>query len=257
MSPSSSAVHRAALIAETDALAELLREADPATPIPACPGWTLADLVTHVGRAQRWAAAMITERASEKLDTRAVPGGARPEEPEAAARWLSEGVRLVPAAGDATGADIAVWTTLGTPQPAAWWLRRLTNEVIVHRADALLALGRTVAVEPGLAADAICEWLDLLSIGLARRGEAVLPGGATLHLHAIDPGLGVDGEWFIRPEGPSIGWESVHGKATTAVRANAAALLLALMGRIRPEDSELEIHGNPEVFSYWLEQTPF
>ncbi|WP_432278328.1 maleylpyruvate isomerase N-terminal domain-containing protein [Nocardia carnea] len=29
------------------------------TPIPTCPGWTLADLVTHVGRARRWAATMI------------------------------------------------------------------------------------------------------------------------------------------------------------------------------------------------------
>lgn len=89
MHPSSSAVHRAALIAETDALADLLRAAGPATPIPTCPGWTLADLVTHIGRAQRWAATMITERATEELDTRAVAGGARPKEPEAAAQWLS------------------------------------------------------------------------------------------------------------------------------------------------------------------------
>ncbi|MFI9536089.1 hypothetical protein ACIG56_22915 [Nocardia fusca] len=38
---------------------------------------------------------MITHRATRELDTRAVPDGARPKEPAAAARWLPEGARLV------------------------------------------------------------------------------------------------------------------------------------------------------------------
>jgi hypothetical protein len=91
---------------------------------------------------------MITHRATRELDTRAVPDGARPKEPAAAARWLPEGARLVLTAVDATGADIAVWTTLGTPRPAHWWLRRLAHEATVHRADALLALDRPVTIEP-------------------------------------------------------------------------------------------------------------
>ena len=257
MTASTTAALRAALIAETDALADLLREADPATPIPTCPGWTLADLATHVGRGQRWVAAMITDRATEELDMRAVPDGARPKDPEAAARWLSEAARLLLTAIEETDADIPVWTTLGTPQPTHWWLRRLTHEVTVHRADALLALGRPVTIEPALAADAICESLDVLSIVLARRAVTVLPDSTTLHLHATDPGLGTDGEWTIRSSGPSIAWEHAHTKATTAMRASAATLLLTLMGRIRPDDPELEILGEPTVLTHWLEHAPF
>ncbi|MEU1545838.1 maleylpyruvate isomerase family mycothiol-dependent enzyme [Nocardia sp. NPDC005745] len=250
-------LHRAALITETDALAELLREADPATTIPTCPGWTLADLTTHVGRAQRWAAAMITDRSTVELDTRAVPEGARPADPRAAARWLSEGARLVLAAVDSTGAHVEVWTTLGTPRPVGWWIRRLTHEAVAHHADALLALGRPVSIEPAVAADAISEWLDLLRVGLTRRAETVLPGGATLHLRATDQGLGSDGEWFIRPSGPSIAWEHASTKATVAVRARAATLLLVLLGRIRPDGPGVEIHGDPSTLIRWLERTPF
>ncbi|MEV8015780.1 maleylpyruvate isomerase N-terminal domain-containing protein [Streptomyces sp. NPDC086554] len=32
---------------------ELARGADPATPIPTCPGWTLSDLVRHHGTTHR------------------------------------------------------------------------------------------------------------------------------------------------------------------------------------------------------------
>ncbi|WP_083864204.1 maleylpyruvate isomerase family mycothiol-dependent enzyme [Nocardia exalbida] len=250
-------LHRAALITETDALAELLREADPATPIPTCPGWTLADLATHVGRAQRWAAAMITDRSTEEFDIRAVPDGARPADPQAAARWLSEGARLALAAVDSTGPDAEIWTTLGTPRPVHWWIRRLAHEAVAHHADALLALGRPVSIEPAVAADAISEWLDLLSVGLTRRAETVLAADTTLHLHATDPELGPDGEWIIRPSGRSITWEHAHAKATVAVRARAFILLLVLLGRIRSDDPGVEIHGDPGILTWWLERTPF
>ncbi|MCX0272938.1 hypothetical protein NLM24_19955 [Nocardia zapadnayensis] len=127
----------------------------------------------------------------------------------------------------------------------------------MHRADALLALGLPVAIEPGLAADAISEWLDLLSSISVRRTVTALPDSTTLHLHATDPGLGTNGEWIIRPTGPSITWEHTHESATTAVRASASTLLLVLMGRIQPDDPGLEIRGDTAVLNYWLEQTPF
>lgn len=200
---------------------------------------------------------MVNAWATEELDIRAVSDGAGPKESEAAARWLSEAVRLALTAVDSADTDTVVWTTLGTLRPVDWWLRRLTHEVVVHRADALLALGRTVAIAPDLAADAIGEWLDLLSDATARRTTTVLPDTVTLHLHATDPGLGPAGEWTIRPSGPSISWAHEHTEATTVVRGSAAALLLMSMGRVRLDDPELEIDGDPAAFAHWLEQTPF
>jgi hypothetical protein len=35
--------------------------ADPATPVPTCGRWTMADLVQHIGHVHRWAAAMVTD----------------------------------------------------------------------------------------------------------------------------------------------------------------------------------------------------
>ena len=37
------------LAAEFAALRQAAASADPGAPVPACPGWTIADLVTHVG----------------------------------------------------------------------------------------------------------------------------------------------------------------------------------------------------------------
>ena len=48
--------HIAEIEASTAGLAEILAEHDQSLPIPTCPEWTLRQLVTHVGRAQRWAA---------------------------------------------------------------------------------------------------------------------------------------------------------------------------------------------------------
>ena len=48
--------YAAVLLAENDRLATLLTTADPATPVPTCPGWSLLQLLRHVGRGHRWAA---------------------------------------------------------------------------------------------------------------------------------------------------------------------------------------------------------
>ena len=56
--------YAAALIEQNQLLGELLRDADWSTPVPTCPGWTLLQLLRHVGRGDRWAAQIITDRAN-------------------------------------------------------------------------------------------------------------------------------------------------------------------------------------------------
>ena len=127
-----------------------------------------------------------------------------------------------------------MWTFLG-PRPAAWWVRRRLHEVLVHRADAAIALGVDYDVDPALAADAISEWLERVMIQADEEGPAggdrPLGDGQSLHLHATDPGLGEAGEWTIlgRPDGIAVDHE--HGKATAALRGPARSLLLAVVRR--------------------------
>lgn len=45
------------LARETVQVEQLVRDADLAAAVAACPGWTAYDLVTHLGAIHRWAAA--------------------------------------------------------------------------------------------------------------------------------------------------------------------------------------------------------
>ena len=62
----------------TATLARLTDGADLTRPVPTCPDWTIRQLITHVGRAHRWAAAMVTARATGPLPFRQTPDGKLP-----------------------------------------------------------------------------------------------------------------------------------------------------------------------------------
>jgi uncharacterized protein (TIGR03083 family) len=243
-----------ALVEQNRLLGEMLRTADPDTPVPTCPGWALRQVLTHVGRGDRWAATIVRERADERVDIRTVPDGKPPADDPIG--WLADSARLLVDAVDATGPDVAVWTFTG-PKPAAWWIRRRLHEATVHRADAATALGVPYEIEAGLAADGVSEWLDILTSRSVPDGGPALAEGATLHLHATDDGLGTDGEWLVRSEDGRVAWEHGHGKGTAAVRGSAADLLQAVSRRIPADDARLQVLGDTGVWRTWLERTPF
>jgi uncharacterized protein (TIGR03083 family) len=245
-----------ALIEQNRLLAELIAKADPALEVPSCPGWTVRQLLTHVGRGDRWAAMIVRERADAPVEMRSVPDGKPPAELPAALAWLTGSAGLLLDAVAATGADVPVWTFLG-PRPAAWWARRRMHEAVVHRADVAIALGVPYTVEPEVAADGVSEWLDLLAARPASGEAPPLAPGATLHLHATDDGLGADGEWMVRGGGTGLVWERGHGKGTAAVRGTAADLLLALMRRIEADAPGLQVIGDESTWTGWRDRTAF
>jgi uncharacterized protein (TIGR03083 family) len=243
-----------ALLDETRALGELIRGADQATPIPTCPGWTLKQLLRHVGRGNRWSAQIVAEQRTEALDPREVPDGKPPEDPDAAIDWLNAGAQSILDAVDGVGADTEVWTFLG-PRPAKWWIRRRVHEATVHRADAALAVGTGFTLSPELAADGIDEWLERVVIE-ADTTSPPLDDGVTLHLHATDDGLGPQGEWMLTNDG-GLSCSHAHGKGAAAVRGPAIELLLAIVRRKLGSDAGVEVLGDAAVWDGWLERTPF
>jgi len=250
---------RAALLDQTQAFGELIRAADPSTPVPTCPDWTLKQLFRHVGRGSRWAAQIIAERRSQPLDPRDVRDGKPPEDPDAAIDWLNGGPQQVMVAIDQVGSDARVWTGAGI-RPAGWWIRRLLHEVGVHRADAALALGVEYSVPPTQAADAISEWIELMLLQAQRR-EPPVERGRTLHLHATDADLGPTGEWTIAhdiagDEG-GLSWTHDHGKGDVALRGPVRDLLLAIVRRRRASELDIEVFGDEAVWDTWLQRTPF
>jgi uncharacterized protein (TIGR03083 family) len=247
------------LIEQNERFAALVADADPETPVPACPGWSLGQLCRHVGRGDRWAGQIVGDRMDAPLNPRDVRGGKPPEDPAGLLPWLHGSSRQLLDAVAATGPEVPVWTFLG-PRPAGWWIRRRLHEWTVHRADAALALGVGFDLEPALAADGLSEWLGLLAGGMARGAPdgPPLEPGRTLHLHATDDGLGSAGEWLIQAaDDGQLTWENAHLKADTAVRGPALDLLLVLLRR-RPVSTEgVQVFGDEELLATWLGRTGF
>lgn len=247
--------HASALVEQNQMLGELLRSAELTTPVPTCPGWTLEKLLRHVGRGDRWAAQIIDERTLDPVDPRSVADGKPPGAIDDAISWLHASARAVVNAAAEAGPDTEVWTFLG-PRPAPWWVRRRLHEATIHRADAALALGMPYELTATLAADGISEWLDRLAAEQSSGRARSLDDGAVLHLHATDDGLGSDGEWTVRGSDSGITWQHGHDRGDTALRGRAVDLLLALVRRRTSEEAGVELIGDPDTWSAWLERTP-
>lgn len=245
----------AALLEQNHAFGEVIRSADPSTPVPTCPEWSLRQLFRHVGRGDRWAAQIVRDRLDHFLDPRDVEEGKPPPDPDGAVSWLHGGAQLLVDAVEQVGADTPVWTFLGT-RPAQWWIRRRVHEAAVHRADAALAVGLDYTLAPELAADAITEWLERATLQAGSDG-APLHAGDTVHLHATDDGLGEAGEWTLRADGGHITWSHDHGKGTVALRGPATDLLLAVTRRVAVADTDIAVFGDSAVWQNWLDHTPF
>lgn len=246
--------YAAALLDQTALFGEIIGDADPATPVPTCPEWTLQQLFRHVGRGHRWAAQIVRDRVEDYLDPRTVRDGKPPGDLDGALEWLHGGARAVIDAVADAGEETPVWTFLG-PRPSVWWIRRRLHEATVHRADAALALGLGYDLAAPLAADGISEWLDRLAAEAGNGGPAPLDTGVTLHLHTTDD-VGPAGEWMIVGDGAGMSWSHGHGKGTTAVRGRAVDLLLALLRRRSAAESGVQILGDQEVWTNWLNRTP-
>ena len=235
----------------TEQLATLLERADPGTPVPTCPEWTLVELSWHVGYAFRWMTTMGGPGASARGRRGATPGWRPPDDPAELPAWLREGAAELVGAVRSVGPSTPVWTWAGGPQPAEWWLQRMLYELVVHVADAALALGEPVTISPDLAAAGIDEWLAILPFVHDDTIEA-LPAGRSMLLHARD-----GGEWLLRGTPEGVAWERGHVKADVAVRGDAGVLYLLLNRRLPADDPTVEIHGDRPVLDTWLAHTSF
>ncbi|MDT5258120.1 MAG: hypothetical protein QOD10_3200 [Mycobacterium sp.] len=205
--------YAAAFLDENRAFAEFFRDADGSTPVPTCPGWSLTQLLRHVGRGDRWAAQIVRDRLDAYLDPRAVEGGKPPPDAADAISWLQGGARRLVDAVELSGVETPVWTFLG-PRPANWWVRRRLHETAVHRADAAIAIGGEFTLDADVAADGITEWLERVAIQAGSEGAPLpLDDGNTLHLHATDPGLATPAN------GPSVSATAGSPGPTSTARA--------------------------------------
>lgn len=163
----------------TDRFAREAAAGDLAAPVPPCPGWTLADLVVHLGEVHRWAAHAVVEGTPDGDETY---DGA----PAGLVNWYRESASRLLDVLATRGPDDPAWT-FGQPRTTAFWRRRQVHETLVHTYDALAAAGREAEwdVDPALAWDGVAEVATMFYPRQVRLDRiAPLPG--TLRLSATD-----------------------------------------------------------------------
>jgi uncharacterized protein (TIGR03083 family) len=132
-------------------LGDLLRRQDLSTPVPSCPGWTLAELAEHVGGTHRWAADILR---SGQLATQSESVGDPGE-------WYDTGWPSLLAAIDSTDIAAECWSFGPHPRRAGFWTRSQAQETALHLWDAQVATGQEARFDERLAADGIDEVLTV------------------------------------------------------------------------------------------------
>lgn len=228
-----------ALARDGEAFASVAGDADLGAPVPSCPGWTLADLVYHLGEVHHFWRTIVADR----RDT--WEGYEQPDRPADAdlVAWYRSGLADTVAVLGAVDPAQSNWTW-STDKSAAFVIRRMAQETAIHRWDAEQAAGLDTGVEPHLASDGIDEFL--MWFADEPKEGAPAPGGS-VHLHCGD----VPGEWTVRlnAEG-TYDIERAHAKGDCALRGSASDLLLALWRR-RPASS-IDVVGDAAVAARFL-----
>ncbi|MEU8568786.1 maleylpyruvate isomerase family mycothiol-dependent enzyme [Streptomyces pathocidini] len=202
----------AEVVAQTGLLRSHLGGADPAAPVPSCPGWSLERLLRHLGETHRWAEEVVRTRAVEPVSDELLNHPPRHRDGDLAALgdWLAEGAARLAEALRAAGPDAKVWTP-GPGGTAAFWARRMAHETAVHRADAALAVGAEYALATEVALDAVDEWMGFGTVEEAYEPGPGTPGllgpGRTLRFHATDPvPEAAAAEWRVDLTGTQPTW---------------------------------------------------
>jgi uncharacterized protein (TIGR03083 family) len=239
------AAYIARLRREGELMAAAAERADLDAPVPTCPGWTVRDLVRHMGLVHRWAAAHIVRRLTKPLDESEDLIGEWPDD-AALAAWFRDGFASLASALEDAEPDMVCWTFLPAPSSRAHWARRQAHETGIHRVDTELGAGEPITpFSPDFAADGIEEMLFAF-LG-SQRGKPRSGPPRTLHLHATD----TNGEWLTRIAPEAITTTREHADADCTVRGSASDLHMLLWNRLSPDD--LEVEGDRAVLGLWRE----
>jgi uncharacterized protein (TIGR03083 family) len=220
--------------------------------VPGCPDWSLRELVAHLGRVQRFWAAVVAAGPAVGPPPGSTVVDPRPADDlpaDALRAWSAESTRLLLDALRAAGPDRDCWTWWGAseaPMTSGAVARHQVQEAAVHAYDAQETIGRPEPIPADVAVDIVDE---LLVVTLGSLG-AWPHRSVRIALSATDgPTWMLD----LTPGGARPGTATGDGPLAT-MRASAGDLVLALYTRI-PLD-RIRIDGDREVverFQAWTD----
>ncbi len=208
--------------------------------VPSCPGWTVADLVFHLGEVQAFWTLVL--RAGGGLPSDADEAAAKDPGDDLLGWWRSSSAGLVEQLKgmDPTAPSWCWWNPSNSSDAAgvAW---RQAHEAVVHRWDAEAAVGDVRPIDPALAADGVDEFVARYLVG----GHWSGPSGVVL-LRPTD----VDSAWrfgcgsaSLDPDGGPFRLPDDHDGPpvpTTIVSGTAEQLDLLLWRRIDADPAHID-----------------
>ncbi len=208
-------------------------------PVPTCPGWTLRDLVLHLGQGQRRWAAVVAAGPSDgppEQDAPAVPRGHG-----ALLTWWAESTEHHLAVLREHGPDRGCWTWWDlseSPQTSGAVARHRLQEIAVHTHDAQVTLGAPEPLPVDVALDGVDEFLTTCCATTIAWPHK--PGVVDFHT--------VEGRsWRLALDADGARTTAADGTgADAAAHGTAGDLVLVLYDRV-PLDT-LRIDGDRRLF---------
>lgn len=225
-----------ALERSTGQVGALGRTVDTALAVPSCPGWSVGDLLEHLGGVHAW--------------SRSVIAGGNPKDPKPLIegdpiQWYAAQAAEMLAAMRAADPQQMAWSFRADERTAGFWFRRQAHETEMHLLDLALAADSGTDHLPALAADAVTETFDVM-LPRMNRG-APIPITAPILLSATDTGE----QWLLRPSDlpATVDYTFVDSAdaAQAAVRAAAPASALITGLWRRTPYAEWQIDGDRAV----------
>src|SRR4051794_6841056 len=191
------------------------RAAGGAPPVPSCPGWSMSDLLAHLGYVHRYVIHIIEQRLATPpdpqnraflnlpKDTRGWPA---PEQapnsgpvPTSLIDWFADGATTLESLFGSRDPNEPVWTW-SREQTVGFWSRMQSIEAAVHRWDAENALGTAQPVDSDLAADAIEQNFTVMAPFRRARTQAPPGLGERIRFRRTD---GTD-VWTVHFDGDAV-----------------------------------------------------
>ena len=248
---------------------------DPAPAVTSCPGWTVTELVLHLGYVHRSVARIISERMKqpsqagdlvwlgltaehgrwmgEQLAERADGGSAgrraRRPLPAALVEWFGTGAAALEAQFRATPADEPVWTW-GASQTVGFWQRMQAIEAAIHRWDAETATGSPRPMHPDLAVDAITQTFEVMAPMRRAVLQAPPSRGERFRFSRTD---GPE-TWAVRFDAEHVTLGDSDDSCDVTLVGTASDLMLFLWHRLTPQ--ALEIRGDTSLADRYFDLVP-
>lgn len=127
--------------------------------VPCCPGWTVSDLIGHVGGVYMQKAAIVAEGRTDGQPDRVVAPV------DGLMEWFDESAKHLIEVLSAHDPAEPIWTFYPPDQTVGFWYRRLAQESLIHRIDGEQAHGLPSDIDQDLASDGVDEVLTRIAAG--------------------------------------------------------------------------------------------